>query len=469
MRRLDRLFPPTTTAPDWSDHRSEGNRLLASRAVIRLRSISSPDLLLRLPALALSCAILACPATHAPVSTDLATGSIQPVPLDRAFDDFAAALQETIATIRADPAFDTDRHRAAGALYWAQMLLRTVEDDLIQDPDFPMFRIVDHRIREGADNPDQRYLFSPIRGGAPYRIWGHKLEERRLEVQIYAGLPWAPSGGRIVGVLSDESIEVAKDGSFEIMMGGEPLESNWLPNPETSTMVMVRQIYSDWPEGIGDVHIDRIGREGSLKPALSSADMAARLERAAANLREIVPLWPRFGRERYTMKTPNTLTPPWDPGAGGGGVGRLMSLGNFALAPDEALVLTTWPAAGNYQGVQLTDVWTSSLEYANRQTSLTADQAHQSEDGGFRFVIAHRDPGVQNWLDTTGLERGFILLRFDGVQGVAIPEHQWPRLELVPFEQIRDALPSETPSFTEEQRRRAIEDRRRHVQRRFGI
>ena len=157
-------------------------------------------------------------------------------------------------------------------------------------------------------------------------------------------------------------------------------ESNWLPNPDESTMVMVRQIYSDWPDGIGDVHIDRIGHEGSLKPSLTSDEMADRLGRAAANLRDVVPLWPRFGRERYTLDTPNTLSQPWDPGAAGGVAGRLMSLGNFELKPDEALILTTWPAAGNYQGVQLSDIWTSSLEYANRQTSLTADQAHQSSD-----------------------------------------------------------------------------------------
>jgi hypothetical protein len=423
----------------------------------------------RLSLFVLLCGLLAC----APASQ-----SVQVAPplllepssaLDLAIDDFAAALQETLSAVREDPVFDSDRHQAAGALYWVQMLLRTVEDDLMQDPDYPLFRLVDHRIREGADNPDQRYLFSPIRGGVPYRIWGRKVDERRLEVQVYAGLPWMPSGGRIVGVLPDELIEIADDGSFEIRLGGEEQGPNWLPNPDESTMVMVRQIYSDWPDGIGEVHIDRIGHEGSLKPALSSDTMAARLERAAANLRDVVPLWPRFGRERYTMKMPNTLTPPWDPGAGGGVVGRLMSLGNFELGPDEALVLTTWPAAGNYQGIQLTDVWTSSLEYGNRQTSLTSDQAHQSTDGAYRFVIAHKDPGVQNWLDTTGLERGFILLRFDGVQGVPIPEHEWPRLEPISFGEIRDHIPSDTPLFTDEERRRAIEKRRRHVQKRYGI
>ncbi|MCR9097235.1 MAG: DUF1214 domain-containing protein [bacterium] len=394
--------------------------------------------------------------------------------LEAAFGDFVAALEETALAVEADPAFDNDRHRAAGALYWAQMLLRTVEDDLLQEPDHPLFRVVDHRIREGADNPDQRYLFAPVRGGVPYRIWGRKRGERRIEVQVYAGLPWMPGGGRIVGVLPDEAIHTDAEGHFEITLGGEARSesaepSNWLPNPDDATMVMVRQIYGEWTEDIGHVHIDRTGHEGDQKPGLTSDVMAERLERAARNLRAVVPLWPRFGRERYTLKEPNTLTAPWDPGASGGVVGRLMSLGNFELGPDQALILTTWPAAGNYQGVQLTDLWTSSLEYANRQTSLTADQAHQSSDGAYRMVIAHRDPGVQNWLDTTGLERGFILLRFDGVQGVAIPEHEWPRLDLVPFEALREHLPPETPVYSAEDRRREIERRRRHVQRRFGI
>ena len=65
-----------------------------------------------------------------------------------------------------------------------------------------------------------------------------------------------------------------------------------------------------------------------------------------------------------------------------------MATGTFELADDEALVITTWPAGGDYQGIQLADLWFSSLEYANRQTSLTAEQAHLDEDGTFRFVLA---------------------------------------------------------------------------------
>ena len=140
-----------------------------------------------LPMLIMLCGALACAQATAPDTVAPQKHANAHTPLDRAINDFAAALQETILDVRMDPAFDNDRHQAAGALYWAQMLLRTIEDDLIQDPDFPLFRIVDHRIREGADNPDQRYLFTPIRGGTPYRVWGPK--DRRTKTRG-TGLRW---------------------------------------------------------------------------------------------------------------------------------------------------------------------------------------------------------------------------------------------------------------------------------------
>lgn len=389
--------------------------------------------------------------------------------LDAALNDFVTAIGETAAVVQSDPAYADARERAAGAIYWAQMLLSRIEADLIQEPDFPFFRVVDFRIREGADNPDQRYLFSPIRGKGAYRIWGRKQGERRVEVQVYSGLPWTPSGGRIVSALTDENLDVDEDGYFEIFLGGKPRDRNYLPSAPDADMVMVRQIHSDWSESVGEVHIDRVGFEGRLKPGLSEEEMAQRLRRASMRLREVVPLWPEFGRERYAQAEPNTLTPPWDPSAGGGVIARWMSLGDFELEEGEALVLTTWPAPGNYQGVQLTDLWTSSLEYANRQTSLTGDQAQVSSDGAYRFVISHEDPGVANWLDTTGLRRGYILLRYDGTGGRSIPPEHWPRLEKVRLDQVLNTLPADTPTFSSEERKRAIENRRRHIQKRFGV
>ena len=418
--------------------------------------------------LATACA----PSSGGPIEREtLAASSMQDSgsALDRAFSDFVAAIAETAAAVRSDPAYADPEQRAAGALYWAQMLLSRIEADLIQEPDFPLFRVVDHRVREGADNADQRYLFSPIRGEGTYRIWGKRRAERRIEVQVYSGLPWAPSGGRIVSALAAEDLEVDADGNFEIYVGGEERVRNHLLSAPDADMVMVRQIYGEWAEEVGEVHIDRVGFEGRLKPRLTDDEMAKRLQAASTRLREIVPLWPYFGRARYAQKERNSLTPLVDTSAGGGVVGRWMALGDFDLAPGEALVLTTWPAPGNYQGVQLTDLWTSSLEYGNRQTSLTGDQARLDSDGAYRFVIAHEDPGVANWLDTTGLRRGYILLRYDGTGDASIPVEHSPRLEKVRLEELRSVLPADTPTISSEERRWEIERRRRHVQKRFGV
>jgi hypothetical protein len=391
--------------------------------------------------------------------------------LEAATKRFVAAIADSAESVRSDPQYADDPSRAAGAAYLVQMLLRTIEAQVLQDPDYPLFRVVDFRSREGGDNPDQRYLVAPLRGGESYRVWGWRRGERRLEFQVYAGLPWSAEGGKLVAALTDEQLRCGADGRFDVLLSADRRAGNWLENPRDGSLVMVRQVFSDWRTELpGEVHIDRIGREGELKPALTSAEMAQRLDRAAAELRRIVPLWPGFVRRQYEDKlAPNTLSPPFDPATLGGVKGRWMAVGHFDLAEDQALVLTTWPTKANYQGVQLTDPWFSSLEYANRQTSLSADQSWRSADGAYRFVIAAGDPGVQNWLDTAGQRRGVILLRYDGLQGKALPQAEWPEVQKVQWADLKKFLPADTPAFDAAQRREAIAQRRRHIQRRFGV
>ena len=65
------------------------------------------------------------------------------------------------------------------------------------------------RIREAGDNPDQRYWTSRVRGGATYRIWGNVGTARRVDVQIYAGIPAQPGGGQSAAFLDFESLDLA--------------------------------------------------------------------------------------------------------------------------------------------------------------------------------------------------------------------------------------------------------------------
>jgi len=122
---------------------------------------------------------------------------VAPKPKDElatAAQNFAQAVQQASNFIANHPYYDSDQSRAAGMAHLARMMIRTLEEDVILDPDYPYFRVVDFRTREGGDNADQRYLVAPVTGGATYRIWGHRGNTRRLEFHLYAGLPWTGSG-----------------------------------------------------------------------------------------------------------------------------------------------------------------------------------------------------------------------------------------------------------------------------------
>ncbi len=397
-------------------------------------------------------------------------GDVSDPGLEAAFDDLVVAMGEAAAFVRRHPFYRDGENRAGGYAFLTSMVIARIEEDVICDALYPFFRIVDPRVREGGDNPDQRYLISPVLGGATYRVWGNLGSARRLDFQIYAGDPYLPEGGgRMASFLSFEDLKLGADGAFEVFASPQRHPGNWLENPSDATRILVRQVHSDWSDDIpGDVHIDRVGEEGSLRPRLTEDAMAGRLRKAAADLRAHVMVWPQMVQGYLDSPPPNELSVPFDPGTLGGVPGRWMSHGTFDLEDDEALVVKMWPVGGNYQGIQLADLWFSSLEYANRQTSLTGDQAQLSDDGCYYFVVSSSDPGVPNWLDTTGRRRGVILLRYDGTSSGGFDTDRYPTAAKIPLSDLAAHLGPGSSTMTSEDRRHQIEARRRHVQVRFG-
>jgi len=82
----------------------------------------------------------------------------------------------------------------------------------------------------------------------------------------------------------------------------------------------------------------------------------------------------------------------------------------------------------------------------------------------FRGVISHRDPGVANWLDTAGHERGTLAARF--LRAERAPS---PRMRRVPFEKLADALPPGTPRITPDERAERLARRREAVLARYRV
>ena len=404
------------------------------------------------------------------INAEAADEGVQRGQLEEAFATFLSAARDSSEFVINHPSYRDEANRPEGMAFLVHMMLRALEEVSIQDADFPFFRVIDFRVHEGGDNPDQRYLVSKIRGGEKYRIWGKRGDERRIEFQVYAGTPYDKGAGRAVSMLTMENVHFEADGSFEVILAPQRVAGNWLENAQDADLVLVRQIFSDWKnERPGHIHIDRIGYEGERKPALSAEAMAEKLRQAAAGLVKHVKVWPDFVLERYVKARPaNTLSRPVDTFSQGGVKGRWISSAHFDLAEDEALIVTTWPASGNYQGIQLTDLWFSSLEYANRQTSLSGDQAVLGPDGAYTFVVAAKDPGVFNWLDTAGLRQGAILIRYDGMTEKEFSPDKFPKAQKIKLAELSNYLPAGIVRITPEERRNAIAERRRHVQLRFG-
>ena len=389
--------------------------------------------------------------------------------LDAAFDALVDSLTATADHLRQHPSFADPANQPLAYRFLMRMLLARIEGHLLFDPRQPYFHVLDHRLREGGDNSDQRYAIAKLDGTEAYRIWGTVRSERRVDVQIYANLP-TDGQGRMAGFLDFEDLITNDDGSFEVIMSKtrRAEDQNWLELPDDATQVIVRQIYSAWSDGPrGDMHIDRLGGEGSVAELVNADSLAAGFRTAASELSRRAELWPRFVRGYVDNGGWNTMSPPIDPGRLGGVPGRWMCHAVWDLADDEALIVRTWPASGNYQGIQLTDMWFSSLEYANRQTSLSGDQAELSADGSYWFVVSATDPGVANWLDTMGLQQGVILLRFDGTGGVPLPEAHHPTAQKVRVADIASFLPDDTTRVTSSERGAALAARRRHVQIRY--
>jgi len=386
--------------------------------------------------------------------------------LEAAWSDLCASLQQASEFVQQHANYRAEENRASGYQMMVGVLVKALEMHTRVDPDFPVWHVHDTMHLCGADNPDQRYLQCRIRGGESYRIWGRLTNEARLDVQIYAGE--STSLPRSTGFLSFEEMHIEPDGTYEIIVSPSRSGANWMDNPPDSARVLIRQVYSDWSIAkSGEVHIDRIGFEGARRAGPVAADLARGLREAGENLKQDVAAWANLHQTVTDSDhaTPvNAIPPPASTFAQGGAKNRYMTFSIYDVADDEALVLRWWPMGGTYQAVHLRDLWNSSLEYTNMQSSLTGEQCEESADGSFWCVLSARDPGVANWLDTGGLKRGYVAFRFDGIGDRPFDADKVPTLEKVRFDDLAAHLPKGTPRFTAEQRFASLAARRKHLQ-----
>ncbi|MGO4204096.1 DUF1214 domain-containing protein [Rhodococcus sp. TAF43] len=138
--------------------------------------------------------------------------------------------------------------------------------------------------------------------------------------------------------------------------------------------------------------------------------------------------------------------------------------GSFEIGPDEALILEVTPPDCHFWNIHVGDYWGQSLGYTYRQTSLNGHQAVLDEDGVFRAVVAHRDPGVANWLDTAGNTFTRCVYRWWLASTQDLPA---PTVRKVMFDDVLAALPATTARVGVGERREVLGRRRAAVLKRY--
>jgi hypothetical protein len=137
----------------------------------------------------------------------------------------------------------------------------------------------------------------------------------------------------------------------------------------------------------------------------------------------------------FVSRVPNTFPKPVKPGDFGlAAFDAAYSMAPYVLGPDDALVMRgRWPTC-RCANVSLWTRQMQTFDYRSRQVSRNRAQTQLEDDGSFRMVLAHRDPGVPNWIDTEGRPVGLVFWRFMLHEGEIEPL----RAEVVPLASLAD-------------------------------
>ena len=358
---------------------------------------------------------------------------------------FADAIGEAEHIIRNAPHVKTEQDLAEGYDYLAGSIRASLQMAWAYQKDFPFFAAsTGPYTKLGLDNPDTLYFHAYLRPDAEYVVSGKRGTTSDLSFQVLGGDYSPVQVPDSLSAFDDREIDIGEDGTFEVRFGPARAQGrrNYFTLGEGSAMLVVREVYSDWAsEQRGLITIRRAGGEGQAPVPPDTSALAKRYGVAGKILISRLKTFLQFPEWFYLQLPVNTLTEPRN--TPGGLTTQFSSVGHYDLAEDQAMIITV-PAAPKdvapYQGFQLGSMWYISLDYINHQTSLTADQALHDPDGMLRFVVSERDPGVVNWLECTGHQRGYLQLRWQRLTR-ELTAADGPHAEVVAFEEIPRHLP----------------------------
>lgn len=372
--------------------------------------------------------------------------------------------ERLLAAWRPDGASEDERqdmYRLALAMLSEGYLCR-----VYTDADRPVFMpLWNYAYNQGGPDPDYVYSTTEIDPDGVYEISGFRGTSRFVEITQQPYDMMSPTsvlaGGPAKATGDLDDLTLGPDGSFRVVLSAErPVghDGDWWQLHAGTHRLLMRKCSCDWiGEQDARVAIERLDRTG--------ADMsAAEISRRFADLAEWVLGTIEFDmglveyyREHHGI---NVLTRSKMIDKLGALPEQAYYDGIHQIDEDEALIVETeLPRTSRYWQILVADDRFCTVDWVNRQSSLNDHQARLDADGRFRAVIAHRDPGVPNWLDVAGLRSGVIQLRWNRAS-----DHPDPTVQRVRLDEVRAHLPADTPVVGPAERAESLRARRRGAQ-----
>ncbi len=370
--------------------------------------------------------------------------------------------------------------RADGFHFLTQNLAQAFDLALeTKNPAYPQIHYFTHpNMKLGGDVCDFTYRQAWISGEHAYRITGKKGTARWFNLTVQgprpAKLPGTdfaplhePFGDTPECNILGAQIDADSEGNFELFIGGPAREKNWLPTTPGSRKLFIREAFDAWGELPTSLTIERIGMD-SPRPVPGAERMVEAMQWAGDFVSGIMRDWPD-----HSWATSGGVCDPAQPNvfpadksansADDVRRGRMAANMVWKLAPNEALVVEMdW-----HDGFWLFGMggfFVESMDFLYRPVSYSPARTHVDTDGVVRFVMAHDDPGVHNWLDTQQFSTGNL-----GYRNLMSQNAATFRAKLVSRADVLDHLPDRTLMVTAEQRALMLTQRYRAIKQRFGI
>ena len=343
-----------------------------------------------------------------------------------AYVELAAALGEIeTGYIGPETGMHSPAERASRRYLLANALQHGFQCWFEADPARPVFhRWLSPTKKLLGDNPDALYYGAVTDPAGTYRIRGNVQGACYTSFSVESGAQEGRLSNGVVATLNDTEFDIAADGSFEIIAGPDPQPKNWLRLAPDAGSITTRH-YWEWDRNVAadptfhvPLWIEPLEDPGPAPP-MDDAAVAAGIHRVINFVRgvtidfpdipaDVMPAWVSRVVNRFSGSQAGQSNTDIGYAAKDNDYRQTV----YELDPDQALVMR-----GRFPRCRFANVvlWNHQLQtppYRYRRVSLNRRQVHYENDGSFKMIVAHRDPGVPNWIDAAGQRTGMVFWRF---------------------------------------------------------